>query len=100
MSNSSELTAFHIASRITASFAGGYLFVWGLTTLGIAVAVLLGMPYSEAQTLLYLLAFLVYVAVFCWAYAAHNIAVVWIVLAGGGTAMTVLGWWLGSLPLR
>jgi hypothetical protein len=99
MSNSSKLTTLHIASRITASFAGGYFFVWGITTLGIGLAVLLGMPYAEAQTLLYMLAFLIYVGVFCWAYVASSLTKVWIVLAGGGLVMTILGWWLGHLSL-
>lgn len=100
MTNSSELTAFHIASRIAASFAGGYCFVWGFTTLGIAFATLLGMPYMEAQTLLYLIAFLVYLTAFCWAFAESRLILVWSVLAGGGAVMTILGWWLGHFFLR
>ena len=84
----------HIVSRIAASLLGGYAFVWGFTTLGIALALAAGMPYGEAQTLLYLLAFLVFLSAFCWAYAARSLARVWAVLAGGGAAMTGTAWLL------
>lgn len=73
--------------------------MWGFTTLGITLGVWLGMPYLEAQTLLYLLAFLVYASVFCWGFTVQRTAVVWTVLAGGGVAMTLLGWCLGRFYL-
>jgi hypothetical protein len=85
--------ALAIASRVAASLLGGYAFVWGFTSLGITLGAAAGMPYAEAQTLLYLLAFLVFAAVFCWAFAAASAARVWAVLAGGGGLMT-LGAWL------
>jgi hypothetical protein len=86
-------SALAIASRVGAGLLGGYAFVWGFTSLGITLGVAAGMPYVEAQTLLYLLAFLVFVAVFCWAFAAASAARVWGVLAGSGGLMT-LGAWL------
>ena len=87
-----------IVSRIAASLIGGYAFVWGFTTLGIAVGVAAGMPYAEAQTLLYLLAFVVFLVGFCWAFAAAGVLRVWAVLGGGGIAMTAAAWVL-SLSL-
>jgi hypothetical protein len=84
----------HIASRIAASLLGGYAFVWGFVTLGIVLLVASGWPYRDAQTLAYLLAFLVLLAVFLWAFAARSLARVWAVLAGGGALMTGAAWLL------
>jgi len=36
--------------------------------------------------------------VFCWSFAAASTARVWLVLLGGGAAMTGLGWWMTRLP--
>jgi hypothetical protein len=88
----STLSPRHILSRVAASLLGGYVFVWGFTTLGIMLCVAAGMPYGEAQTLAYLLAFLVFLTVFCWAFAAASLARIWTVLAGGGLAMTGAAW--------
>ena len=84
----------HVVSRIAAAVLGGWLFIWGLTTFGIAVGVNAGMDYDEARMLLYLLAFIVFVVVFCWAFAASSLARVWLVLAGGGAVMTGAAWLL------
>lgn len=81
-------------SRIAASLLGGYAFVWGFVTLGIALLMALGMGYGDARTLSYLLAFLVFLAVFCWAFAAASVLRVWLVLAGGGVVMTGFAWLL------
>jgi hypothetical protein len=89
----------HVGSRVAASLLGSYAFVWGFTTLGIALGVLAGMPFGDAQTLLYLLAFLVFVTCFCWTYVEASAARVWSVLLGGGAAMTGAGWLLSWLAL-
>lgn len=93
MTTRSRPRAFLI-SRIAASLLGGYGFTWGFTTLGIAVLLRAGWPYADAQTLLHLLAFLVFLALFCWAYAAASLRRVWAVLAGGALLMTIAGGWL------
>ena len=84
----------HVASRIAAGVLGGYLFTWGFTTLGIALLLIAGMPFGDAKTLAYLLAFLVFLVAFCWTFAAARLARVWVVLAGGGGAMTAAAWLL------
>jgi hypothetical protein len=83
-----------VASRVAASVLGGYVFVWGFVSAGIALLVKAGVSYGEAQTSFYLLAFLVYLVCFCWAIAAQSLARVWSVLAGGGAGMTLLAWLL------
>ena len=87
---------WQVASRIGASLLGGWLFVWGLATLGIVSLLAAGMPYPDAQTLVYLLAFLVFLAALCWSFATASVTRAWLVLAGGGAAMTALAWWLGG----
>lgn len=86
-----------IVSRVGAGVLGGWTFVWGFVTFGIGALLVAGMPYEDAQTLVYLLAFLVYLAVFCWAFAARRLARVWVVLVGAGALMTALGWWLARV---
>ena len=86
--------ALVISSRIAAAVFGGYAFVWGFTTLGIVLQLAASVPYNEAQTLVYLLAFLVFLVCFCWAFAAASLARVWTVLAGGGAVMTGAAWLL------
>lgn len=84
----------NVVSRIAAAVLGGYAFVWGFTTLLIAVALSLRLPYGDAQTTAYLLAFLVFLGVFLWSFAARRVGLVWAVLAGGGVTMTTLAWGL------
>jgi hypothetical protein len=84
----------HVASRVAASLVGGYAFTWGFVTLAIALLLIVGMSYDEALTLVYLLAFLVLLFVFCWSFVAASVTRVWVVLAGGGVAMTVAAWLL------
>lgn len=86
------LSYLSTASRIAASVLGGYAFVWGFTTLAITLGVAAGMRYVEAQTLAFLLAFLVFLACFCWSYVASSATRVWVVLAGGGALMTCAAW--------
>lgn len=86
------LPRLHIASRVAAGLLGGWAFTWGFVSLGIVLLVAAGMPYGEAQTLLFLLAFLVFLALFCWAFAAASLRRVWLVLAGGAASMTAAAW--------
>ncbi len=87
-------TRLHVASRVAASLLGGYVFVWGCVVLAIALLLAAGVPYEEARTTAYLLAFLIFLACFCWTYAAASLARVWSVLLGGGAAMTGAAWLL------
>lgn len=87
-------SATHIASRVAASLLGGYAFTWGVTTLGITGLVALGVDYHEAHTALMLLAFLVFLVAFLWAFAARALACVWWVLGAGGLCMTGAAWLL------
>ncbi|MDH6590424.1 hypothetical protein M2165_000313 [Variovorax sp. TBS-050B] len=88
------MTPLHIASRVAASLLGGYAFVWGFVTLGIALQLAAGVGYDDARLLCNLLAFLVFLACFCWAFAAASLRRVWGVLAGGGALMTGAAWLL------
>ena len=92
--NTHSLSATHVIARVAASLLGGYGFVWGFVTLGIALLMRAGQPYDEARTALYLLAFILFVVAFCWAFAAASLLRVWAVLAGGGLLMTSLAWLL------
>lgn len=92
--NAASPTPLHIVSRLLASLVGGWGFVWGFSALGIALLVAGGMAYDEAWMLAMLLAFVLFLVLFCWAFAAASLARVWLVLAGGGAAMTLAAWLL------
>jgi hypothetical protein len=83
-------TAGAIVSRIFAALVGGYAFMWGFATLGITGLVAAGMEYDEAWMLVMMLAFLVCLAAWLWAFSTRSLLRVWLVLAGGGAAMTVV----------
>ena len=56
--SSNRLAAGHVISRIAASLLGSYAFVWGFASLTSALGLALGVPFGDAQTLAFLLAFL------------------------------------------
>ena len=68
------------------------MFVWGFTTLVIALGLVSGAEYDEVNMLAYLLAFLVFLGALLWAFAAKSLAKVWAVLVGSGAAMTSVAW--------
>lgn len=92
MSAIATVSATHIVARVAAGLLGGWLFVWGCTTLGIALGLLAGVSYREVVETAYLLAFLLFLGVFCWAFAAASLLRVWLVLGGGGVVMSLLAW--------
>jgi hypothetical protein len=85
-------TSMHAFGRVAAGLAGGYAFTWGFVTLGIALLLAAGVDFGEARTLIFLLAFLLFLGVLLWAFVANNLARVWLVLAGGGATMTGAAW--------
>lgn len=80
-----QLATLH---RLVAALLGGYAFTWGFTTLGVAALVALGVDFHEAETALLLLAFLVFLSLFLWAFAATQLSRVWAVLGGGALFMS------------
>ena len=85
------LSVFH---RFVAAVIGAYAFTWGLVALGVAGLVALGVDFHEAETTLLLLAFLVFLPLFLWAFAAASLVRVWAVLGGGAVFMTTAAWGL------
>lgn len=73
--------------RALAAIGGGYAFCWGFVALGVAGLYALGMAFHDAEHLSSILAFLVYVAVFLWAFSARSLVRVWVLLLGGGALM-------------
>jgi hypothetical protein len=61
---------------------------------GITALSWIGMPFDDTRLLTHLLAFLIYLLVACWAFAAARLAPVCLVLLGGGAAMTGLAWFM------
>lgn len=76
-----------IASRIAAAVLGGYAFCWGFVALAVAGLYALGMAFHDAEHLGAILAFLLYLGAFCWAFVTPRPWRAWAVLVGGGGAM-------------
>ncbi|MBD3633503.1 MAG: iron uptake protein [Methylophaga sp.] len=83
--------ALQTTNRIIAAILGGYAFTWGFSVLGITSLVALGIDFHEAETGLSLIAFLVFLGLFLWAFAAKSMIRVWLVLAGGAAIMMLIG---------
>jgi len=86
-----------IALRIAAAVLGGYAFCWGFIALAIAGLCALGMALRDAEQLASMLALLLYLVMFLWAFAARSTLRVWAVLAGGGATMAVAASLLQSM---
>lgn len=83
---------YWVVNRVLSAVLGGYVFTWGFSSLGIAGLAALGVDFHEAETGILMLAFLVFLGVFLWAFASSSVARVWAVLAGGGALMTLSAW--------
>ncbi|MFN3616989.1 MAG: iron uptake protein [Aquabacterium sp.] len=84
--------AWPIAQRVAASLLGGYAFTWGFSVLGVASLVAMGVDFHDAEHGVLILAWLVFLTAFLWAFAASSVARVWGVLAGGAALMTGSAW--------
>ena len=87
-------SSWHVLSRVCASIFGSYAFTWGFIALGTSSLIVLGTEFHEASSPTSMFGFLIYLAAFCWAFIAASLVRVWVVLAGGGALMTVVGWWV------
>ena len=86
------LTPVHIAARVTAGIFGAYAFTWGFAAAGVAALTGLGVAYHDAEMGVLMLAFLVFLGLFLWSFAAASIARVWAVLAGGAALLFTAAW--------
>lgn len=77
-----------IINRVSAALLGGYGFTWGFCALGIAGLAAMGVSFHEAETGVMLLAFLLFLGLFLWTFAAKSMVKVWLVFIGGGAVMT------------
>ncbi|WP_331345161.1 iron uptake protein [Cellvibrio sp. UBA7661] len=77
-----------ILNRIAAGVVGGYAFTWGFCAIGIAALAALGVSVHAAELGVMLLAFLLFLCLFLWAFAAQSMVKVWVVLAGGAALMS------------
>jgi hypothetical protein len=82
--------ALQTSNRVIAAILGGYAFTWGLSALAITAMVALGIDYHEAETGMSLVAFLIFLCLFLWTFAAASMWRVWLVLVGGAGAMLLL----------
>lgn len=85
-----------LASRIAAALGGSYAFTYGACALSIVLLVRGGMGFEEAEKLVFLLAFLLFLGLFCWAFAARRLIGLWAVLLGGAACSTAAAWWLAQ----
>jgi hypothetical protein len=95
-----DMKKMQMLNLISGSLVGGYVFTWGVTALGIAGLVALGVDFHEAETGMLLLGFLVFLTAFIWSFTNGKMMRVWGILAGGGALMISLAWWIQTTLLR
>lgn len=80
-------SALQATQRVIAAIFGGYAFTWGFSAFGITTLVAMGVDFHEAETGISIVAFLVYLMLFLWTFAAASMTRIWLVLAGGAVVM-------------
>ncbi|VUD40916.1 hypothetical protein TDB9533_00379 [Thalassocella blandensis] len=95
----SKLPVAIVFHRVALSLFGSYAFTWGFTAFGVAALSALGVDFHEAETAMLILAFLVILAVFLWAFAARSLSLVWLVLAGGAALFCAAAWGIQKIIL-
>ena len=83
-----------MVSRILAAIFGCYAFVWGIVALGVAALNGVGVEYHAAEQAMMILAFILYLVLFLWTFAAASLWRVWMVLASGCAVMLAAAWQL------
>lgn len=78
--------------RLAGVLVGSFGFTWGFVALGVAGLTTLGVDYHEAEVGLMLLAFLVFLPLFLWAFASPRQGWVMALLFGGAALMTASAW--------
>ncbi|WP_129777602.1 iron uptake protein [Peristeroidobacter soli] len=89
-----------VLGRIAAGVLGSYVLTWGAVALLIAALPSAGLSFEDAENLSGMLAILLYLAAFLWAFSALSLSRVWVVLAGGGAALAVTASLLQYVVLR
>lgn len=86
----------HIAviCRVPVALIASYAFSWGFTALGVAGLVAFGVDFHDAEVSMMLLAFLIFLLLFLWSFAAARFTRVWTVLSVGALLMTAAAWGL------
>jgi hypothetical protein len=88
-----------IVSHVLTGIFGTYAFTWSFVALGVSGLVALGVDFHEAETALLLLAFLVFLPLFLWAFTAASLVRIWAVLGGAALLMTAAAWGLQRVLL-
>lgn len=83
-----------VVSRVLAAIFGCYAFVWGVVALGVAALNGLGVEYHAAEQAMMILAFILYLVLFLWTFAAASLWRVWLVLVPGSAVMLAVAWQL------
>ena len=81
-----------ITARVAAGVFGSYAFTWGFAAAAVAALVGLGVAYQDAEMGVLMLAFLVFLGLFLWSFAAASLTRVWAVLAGGSALQFTAAW--------
>lgn len=74
------------------SLIASFGFTWGFVALGVAGTTALGADYHESERALMLLAFVVFLPLFLWAFASARPGRALLLLATGGAGMATAAW--------
>lgn len=77
---------------LVTALVGSFAFTWGFVALGVAGLVALGGDFEQAEMAMMLLAFLVFLPMFLWAFASPRRGRVMALLLGGAGGMAAAAW--------
>jgi hypothetical protein len=84
--------SYRPAALLATTLVGSFAFTWGFVALGVAGQVALGGDFEQAEMVMMLLAFLVFLPLFLWAFASRRQGRVTGLLFGGAGGMAVAAW--------
>ena len=85
-------TRLTITRRLVATLLGSFAFTWGLVAVGVAGLSALEVDYHEAEVVLMLLAFVVFLPLFLWSFASPRQGRVMVLLFGGAVFLVASAW--------
>ena len=88
----SHPTPFTAARHAAAALLASYAFTWGLVAFGVAALTGLGLDFHDAETAWLLVAFLVFLPLFLWSFAAPRRGPVLALLFGGAALLSAAAW--------
>lgn len=96
---SERSVAWTIIQHFSAPLIGGFVLTYGFVALATLACFALGLRFFEAQSLAWMLSFIVYLTAILWGFAQRSAHRVWLTFGGFGGLMIAAAWTLSRVML-